>query len=160
MNHLRNAVFALAVVGFLAFVARADGQSDPREVYGRLIAPCCWNQTLDIHDSPIASELRVEIAERLERGEPSLAIEDDMARRYGERIRAVPRARDPRQSMALGLVAAMTLALLSLLLLARRWTRRRYEDPHADDARLAGELRAEYDARLDRELAQVDSITR
>jgi cytochrome c-type biogenesis protein CcmH len=161
MNHLRNALLTLGVIFLLSLVAHADRGTDPREVYGRLIAPCCWNQTLDIHDSEISTQLRVEIAERLKQGETSLVIEDDLARRFGERIRAVPRARDPRQSMALTVISAMVLSLLGLFALALRWTRRRalLLDVHGDDTALADELRAEYDERLDRELSRAESAT-
>lgn len=124
------------------------------EVYDRLLAPCCWNQTLDIHDSPVATSLRVEIAERLSRGEDGFAIEDDLAGRFGERIRAVPRGRDPRQTMAVSAMVAMGLSLLALWFMAWRWTQRRsaWADPLSDDNALARALRGEYDDQLDREL--------
>jgi cytochrome c-type biogenesis protein CcmH len=155
MNHLRNALVTLSVTWLLALGALAEHSIEPRELYGRLIAPCCWNQTLDIHDSELATQLRVEIAERLARREPELSIEDDLARRFGERIRAVPRAQDPRQSMALAVTGTMVFVLAGLLLLALRWTRKRAIQ--GEESLLAEELRSEYEARLDRELARVDS---
>lgn len=155
MNFVSAFLVALSIALVTPALSRAEGETPPGEVYGRLVAPCCWNQTLDIHDSELATRLRVEIAERLKAGESSLAIEDDMAARYGERIRAVPRARDPRQSMALLVVAAMAGVLFALFALARRWTRRR--TTNSDDSVLADEPRTEYDARLDHELARVDS---
>ncbi len=57
---------------------------------GRLLAPCCWAQTLDIHGSDIATALRREIRSRLKAGESGDAIEASLVARYGERIRAVP----------------------------------------------------------------------
>jgi cytochrome c-type biogenesis protein CcmH len=140
-------VTTLALALFFASTALAEHAAHADELYGRLIAPCCWNQTLDIHDSEIATQLRVEIAERLTRGEPALAIEDDLAARFGARIRAVPRAQDPRQSMALSVVSGLTLLLLGLFVLAFRWTRARAIalEELADD---------EYDARLDQELSR------
>jgi cytochrome c-type biogenesis protein CcmH len=57
---------------------------------GRLLAPCCWSQTLDIHGSEIANSLRHEIRTRLKSGEAADAIEASLVARYGERIRAVP----------------------------------------------------------------------
>ncbi len=57
---------------------------------GRLLAPCCWAQTLDIHGSEIANSLRREIRARLKAGENPEAIERSLVARYGERIRAVP----------------------------------------------------------------------
>jgi hypothetical protein len=96
MIYLRNALTTLVVMFSLALGAHADRSVEPREIYGRLLAPCCWSQTLDIHDSELATQLRVEIAEWLrhvrsgDRGRHGSA--------FGERVRAVPRARDPRQS--------------------------------------------------------------
>ncbi len=57
----------------------------------RLLAPCCYKQTLQIHESPKASELRREIRERLGRGDSVDAIEADMVRRFGPEVRAIPR---------------------------------------------------------------------
>jgi cytochrome c-type biogenesis protein CcmH len=60
---------------------------------GRLLAPCCWDasrQTLDIHGSPIANELRREIRARLRAGETPDAVEADLVRRYTTKILAVP----------------------------------------------------------------------
>ncbi|MET0284536.1 MAG: cytochrome c-type biogenesis protein CcmH [Polyangiales bacterium] len=158
MSYLRNALITLYVVFTVAFAAQADRGTRADELYGRLLAPCCWNQTLDIHDSALATQLRIEIAERVARGEQALTIEDDLAERFGPRIRAVPRARDPRQSMALLVAATLTLVLISLFTLAFRWTRQRAasRELHGDDALLAEELRAEYDARLERELSRAE----
>jgi cytochrome c-type biogenesis protein CcmH/NrfF len=60
---------------------------------GRLLAPCCWDssrQTLDIHGSPIANELRREIRTRLRAGETPEAVEADLVSRYTTKILAVP----------------------------------------------------------------------
>jgi len=158
MSQERKMLATLAVTLLLTCAARAAPSAASDEVYGRLIAPCCWNQTLDIHDSELATQLRVEIVERLTHGEASVAIEDDLARRYGERIRAVPRARDPRRSMAVLVVSAMLLALIGLFALARRWARvpGSPEDLREDDARIP----SQYDANLDRELSRIESLYR
>lgn len=60
---------------------------------GRLLSPCCWDssrQTLDIHGSPIANELRREIRTRLRAGETPDAVEADLVKRYTTKILAVP----------------------------------------------------------------------
>src|ERR1700743_1304827 len=44
-------------------------------IEGRLMAPCCWTQTIDIHDSEIALSMRHEIRRRLRNGESADAIE-------------------------------------------------------------------------------------
>lgn len=57
----------------------------------RLLAPCCYKQTLQIHESPLASQLRREIRERLVKGETVDTIEADLVKRYGPEVRAIPR---------------------------------------------------------------------
>src|SRR6185295_17160076 len=93
---------------------------------GQLLAPCCWDssrQTLDIHGSPIANELRTEIRRRLKGGETTDAIKDDLVRRYTTKILAVP-PNNPLPQMGtfltLGLVGAGALALRMVL----RWRKK------------------------------------
>ena len=123
---------------------------------GRLIAPCCWTQTLDMHESPIATELRAEIRERLGHGENADTIEDDLAARYGERIRAVPKGRDPRATISIGGGLVMLVSAAGLLWLVRRWTQRRPGPKGALAARPAT-ARDEYDDRLEDELRRLDA---
>jgi len=143
---MRSFVVTCTLALMLAAAASAEYAS-PRAVYERLLAPCCWNQTLDIHDSPIATELRVEIEQRLARGEEARKVEDDLAKRFGERIRAVPRDFDPRDSMAWTLLSGMMLALCGLLALAWRWSRSQPVPAAPTPA-----FDAEYDEELEREL--------
>ncbi len=124
---------------------------DEARLEGRLLAPCCWRQTLDAHDSPLARGLRREIRARLRAGELPEAIEGELAGRFGERVRAVPKGRDPRDGVALFAGAAALLALAGVARTLGRWRRA---------GRLAGVARAAfrppddgaYDARLDEEL--------
>jgi cytochrome c-type biogenesis protein CcmH len=126
---------APAALGAAMFASSSSAQSPTatpalantaatRELAGRLIAPCCWTQTLDIHESPIADQLRAEIGKRLNAGELPTAIEDDLAARYGEKIRAVPRGEDPRVALPIVVGGAMCLAVLWLAWLGRSWLRR------------------------------------
>ena len=123
----------------------------------RLLAPCCWNQTLDMHESDLAGSLRREVRERLHAGEPASAIEDDMVARYGERIRAVDKGHDPGGAMPF-LVGLGALSIgASLVVMVRRWRRSAASARSREDAREAtskGVQRPDdpYDARLDDEL--------
>lgn len=127
-----------------------------RELEGRLIAPCCWTQTLDIHDSPISEQLRAEIAQRLTRGEKAAAIEDDLAARYGEKIRAVPRGEDPRQALPLIVGSSMGVAAIWLLWLGVSWLRRsRASSPTPTSAEGQGQ---QYDKQLDEELEHLSDV--
>jgi cytochrome c-type biogenesis protein CcmH len=130
-----------------------------RAIQGRLIAPCCWNQTLDSHESPLADQLRAEIRTRLRGGESAGAIEADIVSRYGERVRAVPHNHDTRGNVPLMVAVAMFASVVLLTRLARRWVRRGNAPteaatpaPNSADAR----ARDDYDARVDDELARLD----
>ena len=126
---------------------------DPaHELATRLYAPCCWRQTLADHESPLASELRGEIAERLAAGQTPAAIEGAFVERYGERIRALGGAGpDPRAVIGGVTAVAAVLGLLIVWRVLRRGrashARRRGEAAPAEiaDDRLAD--------RLDDELA-------
>jgi cytochrome c-type biogenesis protein CcmH len=148
-------MFVAGCAGQPVVGAPAEATSDrgAAVLEGRLLAPCCWNQTLDTHESDLASSLRAEIRGRLQRGEASATIEDDLAARYGERIRAVPKGRDPRTTLAVCVALAMALSAPGLFWLVRRSTRRIGRT--AVDAVPARE-RDDYDERLDAELRALD----
>lgn len=92
------------------------------ELEERLLAPCCWNQTLDIHASPLASSIRSEIRRRLEAGESVAQVEADLVARHGERIRAVPHAGFMRP-VGIGLLALAGLAFVAVVAFGRRRAR-------------------------------------
>lgn len=58
------------------------------ELEKRLIAPCCWRETLDVHQSQLASQLRQEIRTRITKGESLAAIEAALVHRHGPGLRA------------------------------------------------------------------------
>ena len=120
-------------------------------VEGRLLAPCCWEQTLDVHQSPLAAGLRTEIAQRLDAGETTAAVEDELVSRYGERMRAVPKGKDPRAAMPYMVACGLLLGLLLPYLLWRRWS----PVARRPDARGHRGLKMAADAQLDRELEQL-----
>ncbi|MEZ4393314.1 MAG: cytochrome c-type biogenesis protein CcmH [Polyangiales bacterium] len=127
-----------------------------RAIQSRLLAPCCWNQTLDAHESPLADTLRGEIRTRLRRGESGASIEADIIARYGDRIRAVPRDGDTRTFVPVLVGAAMLASVLLLVGLVRRWTRRVATPEAPATAAKPAAPRDDYDARLDEELARLD----
>lgn len=122
---------------------------------GRLLAPCCWNQTLDIHGSEISYALRREIRTRLKAGESPEAVEASLVDRYGPRLRAVPDKVPLEGAGFLGLVVLFAAAggLVALLL---KW-RRRSTPTAADSGSLPDKSAADgLDKRLDDELRRLD----
>ncbi len=77
-----------------------DPASEESVLEGRLLAPCCNLQTLDVHASPLATELRHEIHERIAAGESAMSIEASLIHRYGSEMRAAPQGSDTRLLIA------------------------------------------------------------
>lgn len=155
VSALATTIMLCASARTLAETSTSAGRRNDRasELEQRLIAPCCWQQTLDVHESELSTALRIEIRERLDGGETPAAIEDDFAARYGERVRAVPGAGDPRFALPVAVGFAMVLSLFGLLGWVRRgrkrvllgWEARELSDDAA------------YDRALDRELSRDDA---
>lgn len=157
-----SAAVALALLTFAAPAhAALEAEAEPERpapgeaiLEGRLLAPCCWTQTLDVHESELATSLRGEIRRRLAAGEASTVIEDDLAGRYGERIRAVPKGGDVRVAVPIvsGIFAVAAGVGLGFLLL--RWTRRGSRNAERPPA---GRARDSYDERIDDALRDLDA---
>ncbi|WP_437603685.1 cytochrome c-type biogenesis protein [Sorangium sp. So ce590] len=167
---------AAALVAFVAGVAMS-GRAEPatpsqaaselvdttpapgeRALAGRLLAPCCWDQTLDVHESEVARDLRREIRARLRQGEAAGAVEQDLVARYGDRLRAAPSS-GTLGKVALGLMLGIAVALLGVFALLRSWRRNAAQTGPSRGATAAA-LRDEYDEydeRLDNELRERDA---
>lgn len=171
MNRLSATLAAFLFAGSFALAAAADDPAHDHaapdsvnfdryvpgaaELEGRIIAPCCWTQTIDIHGSPASTELRQEIRQRLTAGETPDAIERSLVERYGPKILAVPPgSRLPSVGIGLGLVVIG--AGIGAVTLLKRW-QRRATLATADGPKLSGGADdAELDARVDAELSRLD----
>jgi len=177
MSRLGTAVAALAVSLALALpasLALADGdpEAPPDDaakyaeelqgyvpgasaLEGRIMAPCCWAQTIDIHGSEIANDLRREIRKRLRGGESADAIEASLVNRYGTKILAVPPG-SPLKTLATLLALGMGGAGAAAFVMLRRWRERTPTPAPAGGAPLKAAGDAQLDARLDAELRALD----
>jgi cytochrome c-type biogenesis protein CcmH len=166
-----HAALLLAGLALAAPWARADGAhgtstEDPTKyaeelqgyvpgasaLEGRIIAPCCWTQTIDIHGSPQSNDLRREIRKRLLAGESADAIESSFVARFGPKVLAVPPG-SPLKTFATVLVLTMAAAGAAGFFMLKRWRARGVAaagvpNHVAKDAQL--------DARLDDELRALD----
>ena len=115
----------------------------PKAFEARLNAPCCWNGTLDMHDSELAQQLRTEIEQRWSHGETAETIQADLVGRYGAKLLAA-RSDAPIRDMTVLLSVLLVALAVALGFLVRRWTRRQ-----ADATPVA---RDELDLRIDDEL--------
>jgi cytochrome c-type biogenesis protein CcmH len=147
-------VFAVVFV-LLARSARPE-TSDPGALAleTRLLAPCCWNGTLDTHESDLAHTLRHEIETRIAGGEATEQVQADLVTRYGPRILALPH----EGALNLMLGGALVLVVGAGAFAAarvRRWRRSSDEDA-AEREPTAARAADAYDARIDAELAELD----
>ncbi|MFO0586824.1 MAG: cytochrome c-type biogenesis protein CcmH [Polyangiaceae bacterium] len=156
-------LFALVAAAWLALAGGAqagepaasskDRLPGEAALLGRLMAPCCWTQTLDVHAGSTPDALRAEVHARLSAGESARAIEDDFVARYGPRIRAEA-PESPLRWISVGLGALALGAALGLGLVIRRWTQRSKVGSPDDkaDSPVPLPARDEWDERLDDEL--------
>ncbi len=135
------------------------------ELEATLLAPCCYTQTLDNHNSDLAAEVRREIRARLVAGQDVPTVRAAMVQRYGEKIVALPED-SPLGTFALLLGVGVCIAGLLAALALIRWSRRGKEDAEREDSETdapgrtgepgtTGE-RDDLDRRLDEELEDDD----
>ena len=169
----RTRVCILACL-FLAFSAPAAAEAEPSgavvaatetrapgeaALLGRLVAPCCWTQTLDVHGGAAPDRLRAEIHARLLAGETPKSIEDDLVARFGKAVLAEPKD-SPLPLVTLGLAAVALLAGAWIVVKVRRWVRRGQGDSGgAAETTPPGPAGAKdpWDERLDDELRAMDT---
>jgi cytochrome c-type biogenesis protein CcmH len=163
---LRTFIITILSVLAIALSAWAEGAPGAKALEAKLLAPCCFGGTLDIHDSEMARELRHEIEDRVAKGESTEAVENDFVARYGPRVRAMPNEK-AMSNVVTGLLAMFGASGVALFVIMRRRSGKHDEETlAAADARKARDAKdggapkpAERDAlddRLDAELRDDD----
>lgn len=93
---------------FSALEANEDDNPQPlqKEIEHSLVSPCCWNMTVDQHESPASHKVRDKITELLEQGKTKEEILTYFAAQpqYGERILAAPSQKNLLGKMAYWLI--------------------------------------------------------
>ncbi len=83
------------------------------------MAPCCWSESLAVHRSQLAAQLRNEIRGAVDAGRSDREILDAYISKYGLRILREPEG--ARRAWLNGvLVVALILGILVLVLVLRR----------------------------------------
>jgi len=124
---------------------------------GELIAPCCWVQTVDLHQSEAADQIKAQIRMMLAQGKGEDEVLDAFVAQYGEKILASPRVRG-FNAVVYGLpLVAFFVAAGVVAVLVVRWRRR--PEPVAATAPVAPDSPADeaLRARLDDELSRFDT---
>lgn len=93
-----------------------------RKLEKRLLAPCCYAQSIAEHGSDIAAQMRAEVTEMVAEGRTEEEIVNYYKSLYGDRILIVPDGLTGRILFALPVVTSV-LASLVLLVFFRRMLR-------------------------------------
>lgn len=122
-------------------------------IEGRLMAPCCWTQTIDIHDSEISLSMRHEIRRRLRNGETADAIQASFVERYGPKILAV-QSNSQLKNVFIGLSVVMGGAGIAAAMMIGRWRKQSAGTPSPKPE--AEPSHDKWDDKLDAELKDLD----
>jgi cytochrome c-type biogenesis protein CcmH len=109
----------------LILAAAAWGQ-DPSErertLQQKLVAVCCWNESIAFHRSDTALEMRLELRRLIDDGRTDAEILAWFKTKYTERVLMEPEGAKSALAYALPVVAVV-IGLGVVVLLLRRWTR-------------------------------------
>jgi cytochrome c-type biogenesis protein CcmH len=94
-----------------------------KRLEGKLIAPCCFSQTVANHYSDVAAHMKQQIRQFLAQGQREDQILDAYVRVYGERILAEPQARGFNLLAYLAPPLATVAGMGGLLFMLRQWRR-------------------------------------
>ncbi|MCS6924548.1 MAG: cytochrome c-type biogenesis protein CcmH [Candidatus Binatia bacterium] len=99
----------------------AELEAAAKRIEARLVAPCCFAQTVANHYSDVAQHIRTEIRRRLAEGGSETQILADYVRVYGERILAEPLTQGFNLMAYWVPPLAFVAGLGGVLLLLSRW---------------------------------------
>lgn len=161
---LANASLALFLIHFFvlaAYPADTDTEKQQalqKELEHSLVAPCCWNMTVDQHESGAARQVRAEISDLLKQGKAKDDILQAMVAEYGERILATPDQGNFMGKLAYWLIPVSVV--LGLILVGKKI--RRFAQPVSGDeskqttSPASEEGHSEWDIRVEEELKNLD----
>lgn len=120
------AVVAVMLVMALAGPAAAADLTPEQQklaagIDGKLIAPCCWTQTVALHESQKAEEIKMQVRLLIAQGKGESEIIDGFVTQYGEQILASPRASGFNWLAYLIPFAALVVGLGGIAVLVARW---------------------------------------
>ncbi len=151
--HLRRLLLACVFALAVSPVSADNPEHDAATIAQELMSPFCPGLLLANCQSSGAHDLRAEIRRRLEAGETSRDIVDDLAARYGASIRGTP----PMEGIGILAWGLPPVVGIASFLLLTWWVRA--AAPPVRDAERGGSTTMEDDpalARVDRELLALD----
>jgi cytochrome c-type biogenesis protein CcmH len=122
---------------------------------GKILAPCCWNQTVDIHGSEVSNGIRREIRTRLRAGESADVITASFVQRYGTKILAMEED-SPLANIALTTLVVIGAVGVAGLFMLKRWRAASVASKPTGKSPRDAVANDRLDARLDAELRALD----
>ncbi|MFQ6113676.1 MAG: cytochrome c-type biogenesis protein CcmH [bacterium] len=123
------------------------------ELEHSLVAPCCWNMTVDQHESAASHEVRKKIAAMIKQGKSKDEILNAFVKQYGERILASPSQKSVLGKLAFWLIP---IALVIGMLIVGKTINRLTSIPKKQDKRPGTPKQKEpsshWDKRVEEEL--------
>jgi len=111
---------------FCLILAVAAWAQDPTEreraLQQKLVAVCCWNESIAFHRSDTALAMRLELRKLIDEGRTDAEILAWFKAKYTGRVLMEPEGAKSTIAYALPIVAVVVGAVVVLLLI-RRWTR-------------------------------------
>ena len=106
-------------------------QQRAQNLYPKFIAPCCWRQSVAVHQSPQAIHVRTEIDQGIAAGKNDDQIKSDLIREYGHGI-----LMEPEGIRAFIAYSGPLLALTVGLLVFLKWVKRNVKPTESSDSAL------------------------
>jgi len=131
--HNKVRIFSFTLLLMLFTVAFAEDELTETQkqlkadVEHSLIAPCCWNMTVDQHDSPVARQVQAEINKLILEGKNKQEILAHFSSqpKYGERILATPSQDNLLGKLAYWLIpVAFVIGALAIYATVKRLSRK------------------------------------
>lgn len=122
MSHVLKGLAArMALVAALGGSLFAAGPEETiRRLQEKFIAPCCWSESVAVHRSEIAAEMRTEIGRLYREGVSEKEITARYVSQYGERILMEPTGVKSIWLIVIPVAVAMAGTLMLVLYLRRR----------------------------------------
>ncbi|KAA3660654.1 MAG: cytochrome c-type biogenesis protein CcmH [Calditrichaeota bacterium] len=121
-------------------------------ITSQLIAPCCWSETANLHNSAAAIAVQEAVLQGLQEGKTEEQIKAAMVAQYGERILATPKLEGFNYFVfILPVVALLIGGYLVWIYLAR------HRPTAQKTSGTRGKSLKDYDDRIEKELQKFDN---
>jgi cytochrome c-type biogenesis protein CcmH len=123
MTWAKMALAGMAALTCLAAAPDSSGRAAlSKQIEHKLMAPCCWSESVAKHISPASTEMKKQIAAMVDEGKTEREIIEHFKRQYGARILVEPEGLTGRVLTVVPL-AMLALGATFTVLIIRKWRR-------------------------------------